>query len=590
MNSDSEHEAADLEVCYRSLVVSDDVVADATAAAPSICRLCVGSVRKCLFFGCSGGHAFCEDCIHAYWDHIGTCPTCGGEQERDSFHADGSLFDMWIDRDEEHCHPEASARALKERIRLRQKRHVQSISYDDGNVPDEARRVLQVFDEAVGVMVGLKDVKGELRDFLKACLFECQRGSRPRIPHIRITGPSGVGKTTLATAIHVALQSAELVTGGLFIRTPSNLNNPAAMELAMLEAAGGVLFLDEVYSLPTQTTHALNAAVDPNGFRPGQDGDGGVGGGPVNTLVILAGYEDKMARWLNTNEGLPSRFPRHFQLASNSPGELMVIADRWLEAKGLVLADNAAANALQDAVMDCDNAAAVVRGGALLPTITEVYGSRMLGAPPGTVPAITRDDVLRGMQRRRKRSFGGALASSPPQGGSSSALASPPQQPPGSGGGSLHQTPASDGGGGGLSRQSPPQQSEQQAPSPSHSTMDTAARRTVVGELQRVCERRDGGIVTLRTAPPSLASALSERSLQLLGADNPEHARDHQKHKLRWMPNFLANLKSCLVEGSDSAFPDLNVEKNATGAHRGEGEERRKFQGEYVLHLRLRNA
>ena len=87
---------------------------------------------------------------------------------------------------------------------------------------------------------------------------------------------------------------------------------------------------------------------------------------------------------------------------------------------------------------DCGNAAAVVRGGALLPTITEAYRARMLGAPPGTVPVITLDDIVKGKERWLRSSGGGALASSPPQvgssgGGSSSALASPPPQGSGSG-------------------------------------------------------------------------------------------------------------------------------------------------------------
>lgn len=491
MHSGSGPEAADLdpvdtiEACYRSLGVSDDVVTDATAAAPSICMLCVGPIRQCIFFGCSDGHAFCEDCIRAYWHIIGTCPTCGGEQVRHPHHADGSLVDMWLDYQEEDRGPQASAGALKERIRLRQKRHVQSISYDDGNVPDEARRVLQVFDEAVDAMVGLQDVKAELRDFLKSCLYEGQRGGRSRIPHIRITGPSGVGKTTLAKAIHAALQSAELVTGDLFIRTPSSLNGPTKMEEAMHEAVGGVLFLDEVYSLGTSTTHALNAAVDPNGFRPGQDDEGGAGGGPVNVLVILAGYEDTLARWLNINEGLRSRFPRHFQLAPNTPGELMVIADRWLGGRELALADNAAANALQDAVMDCDSAAAVVRGGALLPTIAEVYGSRMLGAPPGTVPVITLDDIVKGKERWLRSSGGGALASPPQQGGggggSGSSALTPPQQTPGSGGGSQQQTPGSDGGSGSQQSAAPFQQPTRLIPRPTQGRSD-ARDMVLLGE------------------------------------------------------------------------------------------------------------
>ena len=81
------------------------------------------------------------------------------------------------------------------------------------------------------------------------------------------------------------------------------------MKNVLQEANGGVFFLDEAYSLAPQTTNSLNAAIDPDGFLPKTPAPASEAkkdrGGPVNALVIVAGYHDKMTVWLsNGNEGL----------------------------------------------------------------------------------------------------------------------------------------------------------------------------------------------------------------------------------------------------------------------------------------------
>jgi hypothetical protein len=76
--------------------------------------------------------------------------------------------------------------------------------------------------------------------------------------------------------------------------------------------------------------------------------------------------------------------------------------------------------------------------------------------------------------------------------------------------------------------------------------------------------------------------ALSDQSLQHLGAQDIEAAKNHSKNRLPWLSGFFANLESCL----NSAFPAIQIENNTTGAR--QGAEKRKFKGKFVRDLRLR--
>ena len=122
-------------------------------------------------------------------------------------------------------------------------------------------------------------------------------------------------------------------------------------------------------------------------------------------------------------------------------------------------------------------------------------------------------------------------------------------------------------------------------------SLSPEAKATVVAELKSLIEPKENSVVTLRTKEPSLMHALSNSSLLLLGAENIKQAKDPNakaKHIL-WLPVFLANLRSCLVEGDDCAFPGFKVEENVTGNMAGiQGG--RRFTGEYVKGLELVGA
>jgi len=72
--------------------------------------------------------------------------------------------------------------------------------------------------------------------------------------------------------------------------------------------------------------------------------------------------------------------------------------------------------------------------------------------------------------------------------------------------------------------------------------------------------------------------ALSDASLLLLDAKDLKQAKNINNRSAKWLPAFLGNLKACLIEGDDCAFPGYKIEHNTTNRTIcGQ-----KFNGEYL--------
>lgn len=108
------------------------------------------------------------------------------------------------------------------------------------------------------------------------------------------------------------------------------------MKGVLEEARGGVLFIDEAYTLVShekesndygkEVIHALLTVLS----EPNPD-----------MIIILAGYEDKMKALLQTNPGLKDRFPLQFHFDDYSSDELLEIAHRTLKARNFALTEEA---------------------------------------------------------------------------------------------------------------------------------------------------------------------------------------------------------------------------------------------------------
>jgi SpoVK/Ycf46/Vps4 family AAA+-type ATPase len=190
-------------------------------------------------------------------------------------------------------------------------------------------------------MIGLQTIKQSIKDkygYLKFLKYRKEKGIddvSERIGlHAVFTGNPGTGKTKTALLLgkiyfnlgllskgHVhEVDRADLVAG--FIGQTA----PLAKE-AIKKAKGGILFIDEAYSLHREDSDRDfgREAVEVI-LKEMSDGDG-------DLAVIVAGYPDEMQSFLESNPGLKSRFNSYFQFPDYTPQELLDIGK--LEAKDL---------------------------------------------------------------------------------------------------------------------------------------------------------------------------------------------------------------------------------------------------------------
>ena len=158
--------------------------------------------------------------------------------------------------------------------------------------------------------------------------------------HMIFTGNPGTGKTTIARLVARYLKAIGALKGGQLIEVGRGdlvgryTGHTAPLTNSVIESAlGGVLFIDEAYSLyrGEQDSFGLEA-IDTlvKGMEDHRD----------ELVVILAGYTREMETFLTANSGLASRFPNKIEFPDYTADELLDITNVLARGKGYRLAES----------------------------------------------------------------------------------------------------------------------------------------------------------------------------------------------------------------------------------------------------------
>ncbi len=220
---------------------------------------------------------------------------------------------------------------------------------------DERESLLTEASQLLQAQIGMDSVKEQVDRLKSGVLMDQVRAKRglavdSRTHHLIFSGPPGTGKTTIARVIAKifaglgVVENAEVIEVSRNDMVGTHLGHTAPKTNALIDSAmGGVLFIDEAYTLIQEGLSGGDAfgkeAVDTLLARMENDRD--------KLVVIIAGYEDQIDRFLASNDGLASRFTKRIRFASYDAGELVRIAEHIAQHKDSILSRDAR-NALHD--------------------------------------------------------------------------------------------------------------------------------------------------------------------------------------------------------------------------------------------------
>lgn len=228
------------------------------------------------------------------------------------------------------------------------------ISPDDIKGDIDVRKSIDEVLKELNGLIGMDTIKQEVRE-LYAQISNTRKlqesGVRPaeHLPaarHCTITGNPGTGKTTVARVLGEIYEALGILPSGHVVEVDrsglvAGFQGQTAINVNAVcdKAMGGVLFIDEAYAIV-------------------QDDQDSFGKEAINTLVkrleddrgkymaVLAGYPKDIEDLLATNEGLRSRFGKHFKLDDYKPTELTAIFEAMARKAGYSLSDAARDKAL----------------------------------------------------------------------------------------------------------------------------------------------------------------------------------------------------------------------------------------------------
>lgn len=202
-------------------------------------------------------------------------------------------------------------------------------------------------------LIGLDIVKKQIESIIASDVVEKERRKRKGksyqscFMHMIFGGNPGTAKTTIAKLFAGIAKEKGILKSGAFVERGGmdldGLGCVTAIREAFLAAKGGVLFIDEAYSMVSDT--AVTVLIQEMENR--RD----------DVIVILAGYNERMHDFIKINEGLKSRIPHWIDFPDYTADELTDIFKLMISECGFRVTDEAIkeANYIFEKVRNTDN-------------------------------------------------------------------------------------------------------------------------------------------------------------------------------------------------------------------------------------------
>ena len=201
--------------------------------------------------------------------------------------------------------------------------------------------LLEELDSRVGLDTVKKDVHS-LLNFIKVAKLREERGMKvPTISyHLVFTGNPGTGKTTVARLVGKLYYHMGILPKGQLVETDRSAlvagylgQTAIKTQKVIQEAMGGVLFIDEAYSLAGDDQDSYGKEAIETILKAMEDHRD-------ELVVIVAGYTELMHKFIESNPGLSSRFSKYFEFPDYTGEQLMAIFERFCKKNGYELGES----------------------------------------------------------------------------------------------------------------------------------------------------------------------------------------------------------------------------------------------------------
>lgn len=217
---------------------------------------------------------------------------------------------------------------------------------------DDSEIQRKEIEEELNDIVGLDEVKtylNSLEQHLKISKLRAKKGLKTAevSKHMIFTGNPGTGKTTIARIVSKMMKVAGVLENGQLVEVSRSdlvgkyVGHTAPLTMSVVNSAlGGVLFIDEAYSLYRGKDDSFGLEAIDTLVKAMEDHRD-------DLIVILAGYKKEMDSFLDANSGLKSRFANIINFPDYTGEQMLQIAQNIARGKDYVIDEEASTKLLE---------------------------------------------------------------------------------------------------------------------------------------------------------------------------------------------------------------------------------------------------